>query len=840
MPPSSSCGKNATTNPPSSVTAPTSSSSSYGGHLPALHSNFHRNEVPSPLTLLPSSQHNHASKAGGDDGGDGNGEIDGDDNGNDEKEDNRRDNKRPRLSSVDTSVMQQHLNNASVVFPWKHLHDQHNHALLGISFTRFPTCVNGYGYGYGYGYGCSNYLNGNNFPLGFNNLYGCGAPVLLPHPYQSQSGSSELFETQQREREATDAKRLLEAERLVGVEEAERPGHDVLETLVATRLTNEEQIKAAREKLAKKRAAEAEKKRAAEAKRLEKKRAAEAKRLEKKRAAEAKRLEKKRVAESARLAKEKAEEEEKGWLREQKEKCEYLMQNINELDDGEEMKQTLTELVETMGQHLGDFGERTVEQKKCITEGATECVELVTDLLARIDKGENIPQQTMSAVEDEFSKLEGIINEESSTKLRDYQTKLKRRKKYRGRGSEAQRRIWKVLDVKKKEFMEKKSLWHLSPRDEFPEDLASELEELLRDVGLNKGATTAGKMGRIAGEQAAEIALQCTKVALDRAAGYCGLKRKEEFIPPSAGDSVDNFLKMDREVAMNGLYQEALEKTKELSDELKSNAKDHDSELLAHGIVNSTANILNFYDDINDSLCDGKVRAIRNPSNEESMLFTRVPNELVEEACIGRNVSDNRALETYVRHAHTKGNYVLEVFSIRDYPRLYKVTEDSIERIHFHVNTKDNLFTIACAMARDKTFESEMEYNSDSRQWSLHQLHAAVLDNLGYGLNNRKWFRDHHGLKDGETFEAKVSYYDYYPEPLKQQKKRLDAKEWREVKQALRCDQDHLLGRLCAWMNTSLFTMSCSHSWNQCMMKVRQRMGCWGFGFANIKYNGGN
>ena len=82
----------------------------------------------------------------------------------------------------------------------------------------------------------------------------------------------------------------------------------------------------------------------------------------------------------------------------------------------------------------------------------------------------------------------------------------------------------------------------------------------------------------------------------------------------------------------------------------------------------------------------------------------------------------------------------------------------------------------------------------------------------------------------------------YYPKLLEQQKNRLEAKGWTKVKQAVLCDQDHLLGRLCAWMNVSvsIFTMSCSHSWNQCIMNVRQRMGCWGFCFANIKYNGGN
>ena len=153
-----------------------------------------------------SSQQNHASKDN-DDNGNG---CDGGNhhNGVDAGEVNARVTKRPRLLGIDASVIQQHINKASVVVQWKHLHDQHNHAPFGTSFPWFPTtCVN-----YGYGY---HPLNGNNCPLMFNNLYGFGAPVLLPHQCQSQPGSSEG-----EEEEAAQAERLAKRKASLAEEQA--------------------------------------------------------------------------------------------------------------------------------------------------------------------------------------------------------------------------------------------------------------------------------------------------------------------------------------------------------------------------------------------------------------------------------------------------------------------------------------------------------------------------------------------------------------------------------------------------------------------------------------------
>ena len=59
--------------------------------------------------------------------------------------------------------------------------------------------------------------------------------------------------------------------------------------------------------------------------------------------------------------------------------------------------------------------------------------------------------------------------------------------------------------------------------------------------------------------------------------------------------------------------------------------------------------------------------------------------------------------------------------------------------------------------------KSEKKYASE-KKWSLHRLEHVVLFNLGLGMNRCEWFRDYFGLKENETFEEKLSYYQYDPD----------------------------------------------------------------------------
>jgi hypothetical protein len=264
----------------------------------------------------------------------------------------------------------------------------------------------------------------------------------------------------------------------------------------------------------------------------------------------------------------------------------------------------------------------------------------------------------------------------------------------------------------------------------------------------------------------------------------------------------------------------------------------------SHGINSliSFLGILNYYDDIIDSLVKKKVAMIEHPdSDKPPILLATIPNELEDEKCIGREIMEKLGVLGDVKlTSYVKGTHVIELFSGEENIRLYKVTDDKITRFKFSINTADNLFTFCCSLPRDTEHASEAKWKFNRKRWSLHRLKQVVYSNLGLGINNRKWFRNYFELADDETFEDKFSYYEFDAEAAKKRYQRMKRNGWEDVELASQCDGDHLLGRLCMWMCESIFVLPCSHSWNQCMGKVRQYMGCWGFGFAHIEYNGGN
>jgi SHAQKYF class myb-like DNA-binding protein len=322
----------------------------------------------------------------------------------------------------------------------------------------------------------------------------------------------------------------------------------------------------------------------------------------------------------------------------------------------------------------------------------------------------------------------------------------------------------------------------------------------------------------------------------------------DEFLPDNK--SLKECLEMNREdkEELDRLQEEAMKKSKERAAEREAKSEGdvnvEEKYVNMHGINSliSFLGILNYYDDIIDSLVKKKVAMIEHPdSDKPPILLATIPNELAEEKCIGREILEKLGLLGNVKlTTYVKGTYVIEIFSGEEYIRLYKVTDDKITRVKLSINTSDNLFTFYCKLPRDTEHASEAEWKSDRKYWALHRLKQVVYSNLGLGINNREWFRNYFELADDETFEDKFSYYEFDAEAAKKRYRKMKANGWEGVELASQCDGDHLLGRLCMWMCESIFVLPCSHSWNACMAKARQHMGCWGFGFARIKYDGGN
>ena len=497
------------------------------------------------------------------------------------------------------------------------------------------------------------------------------------------------------------------------------------------------------------------------------------------------------------------------------------------------------ELLEHQQKLLQVFNDEEDDQKKCNLKVGLDYF----DSLLTMRNEETGDEETKQLVNWNWLRTECTellqITEGNTMFQNKYLGNLERRKKERGHsGSEAYRKRFQHLKKVKKAFDEELKLLHHKEIDEEfcgNPKLAEQFKKDLRAVADGCFVDTHGKGGGSTKEEAAAIAAAKVREMLTLLANHSDIS-VDDILPP--GMTLKQFLDIDRkdEEAMNRLRRLAMEEA-----EKKGTKEIEQIDIQRFGELSflTCQQILIYHDDIVNSVMQKKVRAIQHPTSSKWLFFACIPNELILQFCIGSIYSEGLDLEDFEREIHIKGKYVIQLFGGDEYIRLYRVTENSIKRVNFHVTTTDNLFKFVCSTQRDKSFESEKKYASE-KKWSLHRLEQVVLFNLGLGMNRCEWFRYYFGLKGNETFEEKLSYYEYDPDAAKKRRARLKLKGWENVSQAVQCDIDHLIGRMHMWMNASIFGMPCSHSWNQCMGKVRQQMGCWGFAFATIKYNGGN
>ena len=435
-----------------------------------------------------------------------------------------------------------------------------------------------------------------------------------------------------------------------------------------------------------------------------------------------------------------------------------------------------------------------------------------------------------------------------------YLLHVNRRKKDRGDdGSEKFLKKFKELRDAKNTFEKKRDEeLHLDIDKDIGGDSKSEeckakseeFKAFLCAIAAKSSDDIPGQWGGFTEDTAGELALEQLKEMLNYMVEECdGVDSIEDILPP--GMSLEEFVRMDRDndeemnglkkLALDGAREQAQRQFKETGIEIEEKTINRFSELS----FLTSLNILIYYDDIVSSLLEKKAGVFRHPTSKKLMFFARIPNSLLVQFCIGSIKFQMLALDDYERYVHLKGNYVMQLFGGGEYTRLYSVEGDKIKRMKFFVTASNNLFSFFCQTRRDKSVAAEAKYTGGKR-WSAHRLELTVLYNLGLGMNNCAWFRKYLRLESEETFEAKLSYYKYDHDAEERRRAQLKAKGWEDVKQAVSCDGDHLLGRMRMWMNASLFVMPCSHSWNQCMANVRAKMGCWGFAFAHVKYTGGN
>ena len=97
-------------------------------------------------------------------------------------------------------------------------------------------------------------------------------------------------------------------------------------------------------------------------------------------------------------------------------------------------------------------------------------------------------------------------------------------------------------------------------------------------------------------------------------------------------------------------------------------------------------------------------------------------------------------------------------------------------------------------------------------------------------------YRANFSVESVERFKWSTGDEEY----VKRRAKHLTKKGWETVKTGYLTDVDHSIGRSLAWMNSTMFTIACSHSWNQCMSYLRILFKDWLFASGKKLYITGN
>ena len=96
------------------------------------------------------------------------------------------------------------------------------------------------------------------------------------------------------------------------------------------------------------------------------------------------------------------------------------------------------------------------------------------------------------------------------------------------------------------------------------------------------------------------------------------------------------------------------------------------------------------------------------------------------------------------------------------------------------------------------------------------------------------------GWEDVPRFKYRRGLDEKSKAAIRLREEHLAKKGWETVEMAPWCDLDHLVGRSQVWMNSNIFILSCSHSWNTQMSYVRIFYKDWGYAWAQIPYGSGN
>ena len=236
--------------------------------------------------------------------------------------------------------------------------------------------------------------------------------------------------------------------------------------------------------------------------------------------------------------------------------------------------------------------------------------------------------------------------------------------------------------------------------------------------------------------------------------------------------------------------------------------------------------------------------------------------QTLRQFCVGSLLKQGLLPKDHERLCQTSGDYVMENYFLCDRPDDLLVldtkagTDKNVGNDRFktidHPSKPDVLVRLV-KVYKDKTADMTTfnlylrDQNGDQEKFQLHRLVNINIEHHGRGLRFWGPLREYLELEDGKSFED-VPRFQYNLgnteksiQAIKAKVKRLKRKGRCPRKNAKWCDIDHLVGRSKVWMNNSIFTISCSHSWNRSMAYIRYLFGDWGYACsAYLEYGSGN
>ena len=327
----------------------------------------------------------------------------------------------------------------------------------------------------------------------------------------------------------------------------------------------------------------------------------------------------------------------------------------------------------------------------------------------------------------------------------------------------------------------------------------------------------------------------------------------EDFLSLYGHGSVAGLAKLEEDCRKHATVEAEVVHLEATRDSHSINARGSETFLTATNLIVTYKNIV-------DGLKDSTLGVIRD-KDRLLRFFNVAGKQMKNQRCIGSLVRNDIDPDDFEEFIHTTGFICVEQFNCVDRAEELLIINLDAQKNNRSATHRNKIpipgtsrYARALGVSEDKsqpmtTFKVQIPQPGEGakqKNWQIHRLIAVSSDNCMFGLQNDKDFCNYLKLNDDQTFEdvERFKYHQAFSErSIRALEKRFDylkKKGWDNVCLAKKSDLDHCLGRSMMWMNSNMFIMFCSHSWNTSMSYVRIMFGCWGFAFGHFEYVSGS